>query len=462
MPNQPKVFVIGLDCAAPELVFDEWKDQLPHLSRLMDEGSYGKLESIIPPITVPAWMCMMTGLDPGRLGFYGFRNRANYSYEDLAIVDSRSVKEQTLWDILARYNKKSVVIGIPPSYPPRPINGSLVTCFMTPSTTKQYTYPPALKAEIDNLVGEYIVDVRKFRTEDKDYLLRQIYEMTERRFKVVRHLLTEKEWDFFIFMEIGIDRIHHGFWKFRDKEHRKHSPDSPYKNSIRDYYIYIDEEIGKTLELLDDDTAVLVVSDHGAKRMDGGICINEWLIEEGYLKIKRKPEGIVQIEEVEVDWENTKAWGSGGYYGRLFLNVSGREPTGVIPPGDYEKVRDELVSKLEALTDENGNNIGTRVYKPQEIYSECHNIPSDLIIHFGDLYWRSVGGIGIGDIRTFETDLGPDDANHAQHGLFIAYDPQNPGRGRKLESLHLLDIAPTVLNLFDIKQSDSRADILSG
>ncbi len=462
MPNQPKVFVIGLDCAAPELVFDEWKDQLPHLSRLMDEGSYGELESIIPPITVPAWMCMMTGLDPGRLGFYGFRNRANYSYEDLAIVDSRSVKEQTIWDILARYNKKSVVIGIPPSYPPRPINGSLVTCFMTPSTTKQYTYPPALKAEIDKLVGEYIVDVRKFRTEDKDYLLRQIYEMTEKRFKVVRHLLTEKEWDFFIFMEIGIDRIHHGFWKFWDKEHRKHSPDSPYKNSIRDYYIYIDKEIGKTLELLDDDTAVLVVSDHGAKHMDGGICINEWLIEEGYLKIKRKPEGIAQIEKVEVDWENTKAWGSGGYYGRLFLNVRGREPTGVIPPGDYEEVRDELVSKLEALTDENGNNIGTRVYKPQEIYSECRNIPSDLIIHFGDLYWRSVGGIGIGDIRTFETDLGPDDANHAQHGLFILYDPQNPGRGRKLEGLHLLDIAPAVLNLFDIKQSDSRADILSG
>jgi predicted AlkP superfamily phosphohydrolase/phosphomutase len=72
-----KVFVIGLDCAAPELVFDTWRDQLPNLRQLMERGIYGELLSSVPAITVPAWSSMLSSKDPGVLGFYGFRNRAD-------------------------------------------------------------------------------------------------------------------------------------------------------------------------------------------------------------------------------------------------------------------------------------------------------------------------------------------------------------------------------------------------
>jgi len=194
----------------------------------------------------------------------------------------------------------------------------------------------------------------------------------------------------------------------------------------------------------------MVVSDHGAQRMDGGICFNEWLIQEGYLTLKAYPSSITPFNKVEIDWSRTKAWGDGGYYGRLFLNVQGREPQGVIPAADYERTRDELIAKLAAITDPNGVNIGTVAFKPQAIYQRVKGVPPDLIVYFGNLYWRSVGSVGYGQYYTFENDTGPDDANHAQHGVFIAkgspYNPRKAGRGR-LTGLHITDIGPTVLDL---------------
>lgn len=445
MTTGKKVFVIGLDCVPPELVFDAWKDDLPTLNSLMNSGTWGKLKSITPPITVPAWMSMMTSKDPGTLGFYGFRNRGSREYRDQKVANSTWVKEDTVWDVLSRLGRQVVVVGVPATYPPRPVNGSLVGCFLTPSVRQsQYTYPAALKEEIASVVGEYLVDVPDFRTDDKDYLLRQIYEMTDKRFALVDYLMDVKPWDFFMFVEMGTDRIHHGLWQFWDKEHRKYVQGNPYEDAIRQYYIHLDALIGDLLEKLDDDTVVLVVSDHGIKKMDGGICFNEWLIREGYLTLRSQPEGITTIEKADVDWSRTMAWGDGGYYGRLFLNVRGREPEGIVAPEDVERVKAEIAAKLEAIVDPDGHNIGTKVYRPEEIYHEVRNIAPDLIVYFGDLAWRSVGTIGRGDIYTFENDTGPDDANHAQYGILIAHDPQREGRGY-VENLSIMDVAPTVL-----------------
>lgn len=446
-----KVFVIGLDCAPPEFIFDQYKTDLPNLRSLLENGLYGELQSCTPPITVPAWAAMMSSKDPGQLGFYGFRNRADHSYDAMNIATANAVKHDRVWDILSRQDKKVTVVGVPQTYPVKPVNGHMVSCFLTPSAESRYTYPDDLKPEIERLVGEYMVDVPNFRTENKDWLLRQIYEMTEKHFRVIRYLMRKKPWDFFMFVEMGTDRIHHGFWKYTDPNHRKYEAGNPYEEAIYAYYKYVDREIGELLDNLDDDTAVCVVSDHGAKKMDGGICINEWLMENGYLTLKDKPTGVMPLEKAEIDWSRTKAWGSGGYYGRLFLNVKGREPHGVIDPQDYERVRDELIGKLEALTDEKGQNIGTRVFKPQEVYREVNNIPPDLIVYFGDLYWRSVGSIGLNRIHTFENDTGPDDANHAENGIFILYDPQNPAGGKQVDGLNLVDVAPTILNLFDME-----------
>jgi predicted AlkP superfamily phosphohydrolase/phosphomutase len=480
MPD--KVCVIGLDCVPPELALERWRDDLPNIKRLMESGIHGPLESTIPPITVPAWMSMMTGIDPGTLGVYGFRNRKDHSYDGLTFANSRMVNEEAVWDILAKHGKRSILLGVPLTYPPRPIHGHMVCDFLAPDTSVEYTYPPDLKDEIEEVVGDYIIDVRDFRTDQKDRLLEQIYTMTERRFQLARHLLTTKEWDFFIMVEMGTDRIHHGFWRYFDPDHPLFEPGNPYENAIHDYYVYCDILIGQTLETLPSDTMVLVVSDHGAKRMDGGICFNEWLMREGYLALKETPGSVTKFSPSMVDWNRTKAWADGGYYGRLFLNVQGREPCGIVPADEYEAVRCEISRKLEALGDEDGQPIGTKVFRPQDVYDACNNVAPDLIVYFGDLNWRSVGSVGHGTVWIHENDTGPDDANHAQFGMAVISTVDggrwtaDRGKGRRGEEekgragqdhgsgvmdhtppigqrdgMSIYDIAPTILRAFGIE-----------
>jgi len=121
MNRRKKVLVIGLDCAPPELVFDKWLDELPNFKRVMDDGVWGKLESCIPAITVPAWSSMMASKDPGTLGFYGFRNRGDYSCGKHVLANAHSVKVDRVWDILSRAGKKVITIGVPQTYPPKPV-----------------------------------------------------------------------------------------------------------------------------------------------------------------------------------------------------------------------------------------------------------------------------------------------------------------------------------------------------
>ncbi len=446
MSDVKRAMIIGLDCAEPSLVLGRFRDQLPTLSALADAGAYGRLESVVPPITVPAWSCMMSSRTPGDLGIYGFRNRADHSYDGLFIANGAAVKEPRLWDIVGRRGLRSIVLGVPGTFPVRPLNGVMVSCFLTPSTQSQYTFPPALRNEVEDVVGEYLFDCTEFRTEDKDDLLRQIYEMTDKRFKLADHFLSTKPWELFAMVEMGTDRIHHGFWKDMDPAHRKHVPGGAYEQAILDYHIHVDGLLANLLRHADDETAVLVVSDHGAKRMDGGIRINEWLRQEGLLGLQREPEGRSSTRDCGIDWSRTKVWAEGGYYSRVFLNVEGREPEGTIPAADYERFRDELIERISAIPDDQGRPIPTRVFRPEDVYPEIKGVAPDLIVHFGDLYWRAVGTVG-GDegIYTFDNDTGPDDANHAQHGMFILRAPGvEPGLR---EGAHLLDVAPTVLEL---------------
>jgi len=448
--NKKKVFVLGLDSIPPELLFDKWLDQLPNIKRLVSNSIYGAMKSTIPAITCPAWVSMMTSANPGRLGLYGFRNRLSYDYEGLSFANSNTIHQDTVWDILSKIGKKVVVIGVPMTYPPKPVNGCMVTCFMTPDTKCDYTYPHELKTEVESVSNGYILDVGEFRSDDKEPILKTIYDMTEKRFRLARHFIHSKDWDFFMVVEMGTDRIHHAFWKYFDESHPKYISGSQYRDAILNYYKYLDDEIGETMKLLSDDTLILIVSDHGAKKMVGGICINEWLIQNGYLKLVQYPSETTQFNKLIVDWENTMVWGEGGYYGRIFMNVKGREPRGVIAPQHYEHFRNELIKKLEDLRDEHGRNINTKVFKPEDIYTECNGIPPDLIVYYGDLFWRSIGSVGNRTIWASENDTGPDDANHSQYGIFIMQNGKSQ-YGVRREGVTLYDIAPTILNYMGVK-----------
>ena len=446
-----KVMVIGLDCAPPQHIFDEYAGDIPNLTKLRENGLFGSLESIVPPITVPAWMCMMTSKDPGTLGIYGFRNRKDHTYDGLAFATSWAIKEPTVWDILSDAGKDCIVMSVPPSYPPKELKGIQIGCFLTPNAQADYTYPKELKAEIESNVGEYIFDIRNFRTDNTQYILDEAYKMTEARFKTADYLLRTKPWDFFMMVEMGPDRLNHGIWSFIDPNHPRYEPDNPYKESLREYYRYLDGKIGELLDrFADEDTTVLVVSDHGAKAMVGGLCFNEWLVREGYLTFEGGlPSEITPSNKLSIDWSKTTAWGDGGYYGRMFLNVEGREPNGIVPQGDYDAVREELIAKIEAIVDHEGNPMGNRALKPEDIYTSQNGVAPDLIVIFGGLRWRSVGSVGHGSVYTFENDTGPDEANHAEHGIFIMSNAPEVGAGEK-SGMHLWDVHCTILDLFGL------------
>ncbi len=445
--KSPRVLVLGLDCADPHLVFDQFRADLPILNSLMQQGSWGKLKSATPCITIPAWSSMLSSRDPGVLGCYGFRNRVSHDYHTMEVANSSAIQVKRVWDYVGEAGKQSVVIGVPQTYPLRPLQGAMVSGLLTPSKESAFTYPAVFKQEVLNVTPDYEFDIKGFRTLGRARLLQRIIDFTDIQFRLVQHSLKSKPWGFFMYVNMGVDRIHHGFWRYHDPQHRLHEPTSPFVSAIRDYYRMVDSQIGCLVETVSDDVAILVVSDHGAKRMDGGICLNEWLWRKGYLTLKRPPadDTILPFEQAEVDWSRTRVWASGGYYGRVFFNVAGREPQGIVPMSEYESLRDELAAQLAAIPDAAGQPLATQVFKPEAIYQQVRNIAPDLIVYFGDLHWRAIGSLGHGHYHTLENDTGPDDANHAEDGLFIWYDPQHSGKG-PLTGHQLMDIAPTVLH----------------
>ena len=354
-------------------------------------------------------------------------------------------KEPAVWDIIAAKGLQSCVVGVPPGYPPLPLEGNRVSCFMTPDANRDYTYPPSLKAELEERFGPFQFDV-EFRTENRAELKKALFEMTAQHFRVIKYLIKEKPWQFFMFVEIGVDRLHHAFWKFFDKEHPAYVPDSPYEDTVMEYYRMLDEEIGEILNMLDNDTTVFVVSDHGVKSMKGAFCVNQWLIQKGYLVLNDEPAEGTAIESADVDWKRTKVWAWGGYYSRIFLNLRGREQHGTIPSFRYEAWRDKLIKELMVIKGPGGEEWATRAYRPEDLYEVCNGDYPDLMVYFDDLSWRAAGTLGHGSMYLGENDTGPDDAMHDWDGIFIAYDPANR-QEKRLDTVSLLDFAPTVLDV---------------
>ncbi len=256
-------------------------------------------------------------------------------------------------------------------------------------------------------------------------------------------------------VEIAPDRLHHGFWRFCRNDHRLFEPGNQYQHVLRDFYTYLDSCIGSLLNLLDDDTVAMVLSDHGAKTMSGGICINEWLVKNGYLVLRKEISKEINLTPDLVDWSRTSAWSEGGYYARVFLNVKGREPQGIIEPSDYESFRDELEAKLLSMTDEFGKPLANKILRPEKVYRRVTNIAPDLIVYFDGLNRRAIGTLGHGKIHVYSNNTGPDDANHDLEGIFIATRMKDlrkgsPGKGL-ISNLSCLDITPTILHEFGLK-----------
>ena len=428
----PRVIIVGLDSVSPALAFDVHRERMPFLSGMCARGSFGPLRSTDPPVTVPAWVSMTTGRGPAELGIYGFRKRLPGSYR-LGLVTPSDLEHPRLWDLAARAGLSCAVVSVPLTYPPPALPGVFSTsCFLTPTAASPYAFPPELKPELEARFGEYIVDVEARRSGDTARLVAECSAMTRQHFAILRHLISTRAPAFAMIVDLGPDRLHHGALRAALPSHPRHDPDSPLASAAGEYYALLDAEIGRTAACAGPDTVVLVVSDHGVQPLKGSVCVNEWLVREGYLRLLEEPGGPRPLAECRVDWSRTRAFGEGGYHSRIFFNVAGRDPCGIVPASRLDAERAELAARARDLRGSGGERLDTRAATPEELYGTdtCNGFPPDLTIYWDRLGLRSAGTLGHGALYLSGNDGGPDDANHDFEGIFAMSGGGAPCAGR--------------------------------
>jgi predicted AlkP superfamily phosphohydrolase/phosphomutase len=349
----------------------------------------------------------------------------------------------TFFDLVGATGRRVAVIGIPMGYPPPTVPGVYVSDFLTPPGAMPFTHPPELSREIVDRFGPYPFDV-VFRAGAKEELFQQIVAMTNTRFDIAEWVYGREAWDVFAVHEIGTDRLHHAFWRHFDPGHPLYQPGSPLEHVALDYYRLLDECIGRLLDRVDDRTTVLLVSDHGSMPMHGCFCINQWLAAKGYLALRNRPPEGLPLEKAEVDWGATTAWGSGGYYARIFFNLRGRETSGIMDPSQLPAMRRRLEKDLATLKGPTGEPMPVTVLDPARLYEKVTGDAPDLIVYFDDLRWRSAGSLGHPTDYLAENDIGPDDAVHSWHGVFVLRDSARSDE-RVLAPQSIRDVTPTLL-----------------
>jgi predicted AlkP superfamily phosphohydrolase/phosphomutase len=505
-----KVLVIGLDAAEPSLI-EEWQDQLPNIGRIMREGVYARMRSSDPPQSVPAWNCLCTGKNPGKIGVYDFFYRESSTYR-IRVVNSTIVRTPNVWKILSTKGKRVVIIGVPTTFPPEEVNGIMVCGLPLPVTegkpVSNYTYPSELSNEIDKIVEgyEYAVSFNipeNFVVSDLSWATSTLAHdkkegglsrAEEKQLLIAKHLLQSSDWDYFMVVFRELDRVGHFMWKYMDKSHPQFEDQPPLREAIKRVYIRMDEIIGELLRLVGNDTIVLLVSDHGFGPLHRRFYVNEFLQRIGMLRLKRSKSvqvrlaqklrfGAPEIMQIllnlrlhwivrlvpnrfrqmvrsidqfegnlrNIDWAKTKAY-SYGEIGRVFLNVKGREPHGIVEPGgEYDRVRDFIVQSLGALTDPaSGSRIVDRVFKREEIYSgEFTEEAPDLLFYMDGL--RCIASTRLGYRSLFDNES-LTNGTHRPYGIFMAYG--NSIRKGASVNLGICDIVPTILHIMGIPIPD--------
>ncbi len=470
--KEEKIFIFGID-GATFSVMEQWikNGELPHIESVMRKGTSSVCYSTIPPVSCPAWKSFATGMNPGKLGIFDLVRREPGSYR---IQPSRAdmVEAPDVWDILSAHGYRVGVFNVPVTYPPRPVRGFVFPGMLGNYDAPDFTYPPELKAEVEKTIDTpYRIEVELKDSPGPDAWLEEQHTVTEMKGEVVKYLLGNKEWDFFITVFYEVDRVQHAFWHFMDKNHPRYSP-SRFEHAIRDSYRRMDRILGELLDTIGEGVTVIIMSDHGFGPIKGYFRLNQWLLSRKYMNLDKESMRIF-LEDVaqrylkkeaprepppldtigglyQIDWSTTKAFAI--RMGNLYLNVRGREPEGVVEAGrEYEELREQLMKDLLSLTHPMEKKpLEITIYKREEVYSGVHfNSAPDLIISIEGYTYLIEQGFGP-MWGGFDGRGGYSTGGHNMEGIFIACGPDvNPGTW--INPTSLVDIAPTILHMMKVK-----------
>jgi len=488
MKRKKRVLCIGLDGATFDLLGPWAKDGcLPSLKRLMANGTRASLRSVILPFSAQAWSSFMTGVNPGKHGIFGFKEKLedNYSFQ---VVNNKSLKAETIWKFLAENNKRVIAVNIPMTYPPEEVNGILIGGMDSPGLNSDFTFPPEIKNELLSVVKDYVIHLHVGAGYlDTDAKRRNgvkgLLKMIEAREKAVLYFMDNYDWDLFAVNFSATDQVQHHFWKYM-------AYDNEFQYAVQSIYTRLDKAIERIMTKLDEETTLFVISDHGAgPASDLVFFIDEWLMKNGFLHYKKvhpiqglsragikfllnflskrlssqvkdalmrqftglraKSQGFVRRSLI--DWSATRVY-SGEHPATLRVNLKGREKDGIVSNEEYDALRDQLIEKIEALEDPiTGEKLIEKVYKREEIYSgEYLDLAPDLIIWSKDFTHQLKGG-ALPKNRNYRGIIARKDPRdffvngvHRLNGIFMAKG-KDIRKNVNIPLLSITDLYPTFL-----------------
>jgi predicted AlkP superfamily phosphohydrolase/phosphomutase len=452
-----RAVLLGIEGLNPELI-KLWLDDLPNLKKLQKTGTWGTIESTVPPAPPHSWTCSQCGRNPGAFGFWDYSYRDEFTYTFNKRVDSRIIDRRVrcLYRILPNLGQRIAIVDMPGIWPPPRIPaGYCISNNHGQRKAKCLTWPAHLMEEISQLLGGYIQDVPESREKyfnlDREKLLKQVFQMDSQRFELVKHFIHEKKCDYVATVIPGVELISHGFFRSFDEHHRYYDKDGRFKDALKHYYAQIDKKIGEVKELLDEDTVLLVLSTYSVQRRDGQINLNEWLVQNGCMTLHKYPSRPAPLTTLAVDWSKTKCW-SVGSSGQVYINLKGREAQGIVEPDDHEKLLDELSDHLKRITDENGKTMQVQVFKRDDIhFGEFVNYGPDLFVIINGSRW-SFGeevGYGAGKVHQFNEETVRE--AYGPQGYYCIAGSDFPSSG-ELNGISLLNIAPTVIDIMNLRK----------
>ncbi len=455
---------------------------LPNFRKLQEQGCEAVLESKYPPLTPPAWTSLSTGLKPAKHGVYDF-----WTYEEgpeaggfrNASVQTHRKGGKAIWNMLSEYDKQVIVLNVPITYPPEPVNGIMVSGYLTPSTEVDFTYPACFKEELFRVAPDYKIDIKlreifmgKVETRI-DRLVDATLAMTSSRIQLMTYLLKEKPWDFCYVVFVGPDRLQHSLWDEIVGLDAK---------TIQ-YYQMLDSALGVVLEQLTPEDSLFVVSDHGFQGISRSFDINEYLFSKGLLKlhsttqrekasrrasikhalktlglyalaqkvkrslksagiIKKGMGGVYKPTLTDIDLEHTQAYvpsmsGYGGGYADIFLDAK-------VSRDRIKELCDDLKQQVDPVT---GQSLIDEIFTT-EVYGEGQYAPREqhliLLPNDGITFNMSLGNKWLWNNVFTGRDTKKRRGSHQKDGVLYAYG-NGIKQGFRAPSAEICDLAPTVL-----------------
>jgi predicted AlkP superfamily phosphohydrolase/phosphomutase len=487
--STPRVLVIGIDGATPQLI-EPWAEagELPALSRLMQEGAYGRLQAWPSMNSAAAWTSLVTGCNPAKHGIYDFGDIRPWREQRWRPVTGADRKRDPFWRHLSAAGQKVGLVNVPISYPADQATEFALAGLDAPDVSSPgFAHPPSLIDELLQQGIDYPIDLPSPIVPSMEIphrLARPVQQMIEARARAVRYLMAALQWDVLMVVFVAADRIQHFFWP---------DADAPLQGDdwmpVRDVYRQLDSFVGDALEVAGAHTTVLVISDHGAGPYHLTThCLNQLFAELGLLRYhhgamqwggrllerlllygrrtvprrfrtplsrafpRLRQRAMSQHLYAGIDWSQTQAFAAP--FGQVFVNLRGREPAGIVSAEDYEAVRGHVRDILLSLTDAKG---GLRMAEAVHLREDVLEGPyleqaADLLVEWDEeLLGQSLCCRVAGKSREVQV---PNRANtgmpwqgsHRSRGVFIAWGPHiKPGS--KLQGATLYDAAPTILHL---------------